>query len=235
MFLDDPAFAGRIREWLKTLAQEERLGRVRDAVAGRRPALDHRAGDRRELCQPHLPAQSAGRRAAAAQRSTRASASTIARSPSSPTRSRSATTTTSRGSAIGCSISDLGPVALAFAGTSTPDDQRAIDRVLAGAPARRTSPPAWLRERGLGLGGRLVAPACICHRRTDHEDSRIGALRIGRFAAGGIAGAGAIAVIDASNFVENTLTAARTSGGDQQSAPAAAERSDRCWSTRHAI
>ncbi|HGW4500659.1 TPA: conjugal transfer protein TrbE, partial [Pseudomonas aeruginosa] len=53
---------------------------------------------------------------------------------------------------------DLGPVALAFAGASTPQDQRDIDRVLtqAGAPGFAG---AWLRHRGLGWAADLLPSA----------------------------------------------------------------------------
>lgn len=50
---------------------------------------------------------------------------------------------------------DLGPAALAFAGASTPQDQRDIDRVLtqAGAPGFAG---AWLRHRGLDWAADLL-------------------------------------------------------------------------------
>ncbi|HEP6426306.1 TPA: conjugal transfer protein TrbE [Burkholderia cenocepacia] len=53
---------------------------------------------------------------------------------------------------------DLGPVALAFAGASTPQDQRAIDDVLtnAGAPGFAG---AWLRHRGLDWAADLLPSA----------------------------------------------------------------------------
>ncbi|MDP3833254.1 MAG: conjugal transfer protein TrbE, partial [Hydrogenophaga sp.] len=43
---------------------------------------------------------------------------------------------------------DLGHVALAFAGASSPQDQRLIDEVLATCPSEGFA-PAWLRRRGL--------------------------------------------------------------------------------------
>ncbi|OKQ92738.1 hypothetical protein BH586_14260, partial [Pseudomonas aeruginosa] len=50
---------------------------------------------------------------------------------------------------------DLGPAALAFAGASTPQDQRDIDRVLldAGVPGFAG---AWLRHRGLDWAADLL-------------------------------------------------------------------------------
>ena len=47
---------------------------------------------------------------------------------------------------------DLGPVALAFAGASTPADQRAIDSIymsIGPQPAAAPFAAAWLRHRGL--------------------------------------------------------------------------------------
>src|SRR3546814_17917995 len=51
---------------------------------------------------------------------------------------------------------DLGPVALAFAGASTPADQRSLDRVLedAGVPGFAG---AWLRQCGLGWAADLLS------------------------------------------------------------------------------
>lgn len=69
---------------------------------------------------------------------------------------------------------DTGPAALAFAGASTPQDQRDIDRVLtqAGAPGFAG---AWLRHRGLEWAADLLPsspaalPSCPNHWRTSHE------------------------------------------------------------------
>src|SRR5690606_40278424 len=50
---------------------------------------------------------------------------------------------------------DLGPAAMAFAGASTPQDQRDMDRVLldAGVPGFAG---AWLRHRGLDWAAELL-------------------------------------------------------------------------------
>jgi type IV secretion system protein TrbE len=48
----------------------------------------------------------------------------------------------------------LGPVALAFSGASTPEDQRAINAVLAATPREFAS--AWLRDRGLDWAADLI-------------------------------------------------------------------------------
>lgn len=50
---------------------------------------------------------------------------------------------------------DLGPIALAFAGASTPEHQRDIDRVLADAGATGFT-AAWLSDRGLGWAANLL-------------------------------------------------------------------------------
>jgi len=54
---------------------------------------------------------------------------------------------------------DLGPIALAFAGASTPADQRAIDSIYASLqtpPAAAQFAAAWLRHRGLGWAAVLA-------------------------------------------------------------------------------
>ena len=51
---------------------------------------------------------------------------------------------------------DLGPVALAFAATGTPEDQRAIDNVWRDHGAAGF-PQAWLRYRGLDWAAELLA------------------------------------------------------------------------------
>jgi type IV secretion system protein VirB4 len=51
---------------------------------------------------------------------------------------------------------DLGPVALAFAATGTPEQQRAIDRIWRESePA--SFPQAWLSHRGLDWAAELIA------------------------------------------------------------------------------
>ena len=54
---------------------------------------------------------------------------------------------------------DLGPATLAFAGASTPQDQRAIDQVLGRLPPDTGVPGfagAWLRHRGLDWAADLL-------------------------------------------------------------------------------
>ena len=81
-FLDDAAVRGPHPRVAQDAAQEERGGGVRDPVAGRHRALDHRAGADRELPDAHLPAQRSRPGAAGARPSTSASASMRARSRS---------------------------------------------------------------------------------------------------------------------------------------------------------
>ena len=53
---------------------------------------------------------------------------------------------------------DLGAATLAFAGTSTPQDQRDIDAVLAAASSASTPfVAAWLRHRGLNWAADLLS------------------------------------------------------------------------------
>ncbi|MGQ3179964.1 MAG: hypothetical protein ACT6SC_20430, partial [Blastomonas fulva] len=70
---------------------------------------------------------------------------------------------------------DLGPATLAFAGASTPQDQRAIDEVLGRVPQDAGVPGfagAWLRHRGLDWAADLLpsfpgyAPGSL--RTADH-------------------------------------------------------------------
>jgi type IV secretion system protein VirB4 len=49
----------------------------------------------------------------------------------------------------------LGPVSLAFAGASSPEDQRAIDAVAAAVPSSDFA-AAWLRHRGLDWAADLI-------------------------------------------------------------------------------
>ena len=56
---------------------------------------------------------------------------------------------------------DLGPIALAFAAAGTPEDQRAIDRVLRESGVAEF-PPTWLRHRGMSWAADLLEQ----HRQT---------------------------------------------------------------------
>ena len=60
-------------------------------------------------------------------------------------------------SRLGCRLFDLGlgPVALAFAAASIPEDQRAIDEVTSSA-ASEAFAAEWLTRRGLDWAARLI-------------------------------------------------------------------------------
>jgi hypothetical protein len=144
LFLDDPVFAARIRQWLKTLRKKnvsvifatQSLADIKDSSIA--PAIIESCASRIFLPTRRRPS----RRFA---RSTRASASTGGRSRSSPPRSPSATTTTNPASAIACS-------------TSTWGRRRWPSRAL---PRRKTSATwtACCRTPASRLRGRLAAPS----------------------------------------------------------------------------
>ena len=62
--LDDPGFAGQLREWLKTLRKKNASRHLRHPVARRHRRQRHRARHHRELPDPHFPAERARARAA---------------------------------------------------------------------------------------------------------------------------------------------------------------------------
>ena len=107
LFLDEPSFAARIRQWLKTLRKKNV-----SVVFATQSLADIRIRPSRPRSSKAAPVgfscptrRRPNRRFA---RSTRASASTAGRSKSSPPRSPSAITTTNRASAIACSTSTWG-------------------------------------------------------------------------------------------------------------------------------
>ena len=153
IFLDDPLFAARIREWLKTLRKKNvAVVFATQSLADIERSID-RAGPDRELPDAHLPAQRPGARAAGARR-LRALRSQCApdRDPQHrATPKRDYYAQTARGNRL--FELGLGPVALALCGASSPDDQTLIDRCL--ADDRPTSFAARVPPRqGAGLGGR---------------------------------------------------------------------------------
>ena len=135
-------------------AQEERGGRVRDPVAGRHRALDHRAGADRELSNAHLPAQRP-RPGAAGQGCLRALRAQCApdRDPEhGGAQARLLRPDRARQSPVRAGIR---PVALALCGASAPEDHKIIDRCLAhsdksGFAAR------FLEAKGLAWAGELI-------------------------------------------------------------------------------
>jgi type IV secretion system protein VirB4 len=56
---------------------------------------------------------------------------------------------------------DLGPATLAFAGASTPQDQRDIDAVLAAASPTSSFAADWLRHRSLDWAAELLSEAPV--------------------------------------------------------------------------
>ncbi|MBO9357438.1 conjugal transfer protein TrbE [Bordetella petrii] len=159
LFLDDPVFAARLREWLKTLRKKnvsvifatQSLADIRDSSIA--PAIIESCASRIFLANPQAVEpqirtiyEGFGLNARQIQLVAHAS----------PKRDYYYQ------SRLGNRMFDLGlgPVALAFAGASTPQDQRAIDKVLAEhGPDGFAS--AWLAHRGLDWAADLIdaAPA----------------------------------------------------------------------------
>ena len=156
VFLDHPTFAGRIREWLKTLRKRnvsvvfatQSLADVqRSSIA---PAIIESCASRiflpnPQATEPQLRSVYQGFGLNDRQISMVANAQ--------PKRdyyyqSRAGNRLFELG---------LGPIALAFAAAGRPEDQRAIERVLERAPGPEFA-AAWLRERGLAWAGALAQP-----------------------------------------------------------------------------
>ncbi len=154
LFLDDPVFAARIRQWLKTLRKKnvsvvfatQSLADIKDSSIA--PAIIESCASRIFLPNPQA---------------TEPQIRTIYEGFGLNSRQIEivATAEPKRDyyyqSRLGNRLFDLdlGPIALAFAGTSTPQDQHAIDRVLldAGAPGFAG---AWLRHAGLDWAADLI-------------------------------------------------------------------------------
>lgn len=157
LFLDDPVFAARIRQWLKTLRKKnvsvifatQSLADIKDSTIA--PAIIESCASRIFLPNPQA---------------TEPQIRTIYEGFGLNARQIEivATAQPKRDyyyqSRLGNRLFDLdlGPVTLAFAGASTPQDQRAIDNVL-----RDTGTPgfagAWLRHRGLDWAADLLPSA----------------------------------------------------------------------------
>jgi type IV secretion system protein TrbE len=157
VFLDHPTFAGRIREWLKTLRKRnvsvvfatQSLADVqRSSIA---PAIIESCASRiflpnPQATEPQLRSVYQGFGLNDRQISMVANAQ--------PKRdyyyqSRAGNRLFELG---------LGPIALAFAAAGRPEDQRAIDRVLERAPGPAFA-AAWLCERGLAWAAELAHSA----------------------------------------------------------------------------
>jgi len=155
LFLDDPVFASRIRQWLKTLRKKnvsvifstQSLADIRDSSIA--PAIIESCASRIFLANPQA---------------TEPQIRTIYEGFGLNARQIAivAQATPKRDyyyqSRLGNRIFDLdlGPVTLAFAGASTQEDQRAIDAVAAKAGAGNFA-SAWLRHRGLDWAAELAA------------------------------------------------------------------------------
>jgi len=159
LFLDDPVFAARIRQWLKTLRKKnvsvifatQSLADIKDSSIA--PAIVESCASRIFLPNPQA---------------TEPQIRTIYEGFGLNTRQIEivATAQPKRDyyyqSQLGNRLFDLdlGPVALAFAGASTPQDQRDIDAVEAAASSSSFA-AAWLRHCGLDWAADLLpfAPA----------------------------------------------------------------------------
>ena len=155
VFLDDPIFAGRIREWLKTLRKKnvsvlfatQSLADIqRSSIA---PALIESCPTRiflpsPQAMEPQLKSVYAGFGLNDRQIDILAHAR--------PKRDYYYQ------SRLGCRLFDLGlgPVAMAFAAASTPEDQRAFDEILSRADSASFA-AEWLARRGLDWAARLIA------------------------------------------------------------------------------
>ncbi|GAO23957.1 conjugal transfer ATPase TrbE [Alicycliphilus sp. B1] len=154
LFLDEPAFAARIRQWLKTLRKKnvsvifstQSLADIKDSSIA--PAIIESCASRIFLANPQA---------------TEPQIRTIYEGFGLNRRQIEivATAQPKRDyyyqSRLGNRLFDLdlGPATLAFAGASTPQDQRDMDAVLA---ASGSSPfaAAWLRHRGLDWAADLL-------------------------------------------------------------------------------
>lgn len=146
LFLDDPVFAARIRQWLKTLRKKnvsvifstQSLADIKDSSIA--PAIIESCASRICLANPQAmepQIRTIYEGFGLNSRQIEIVAQAI------PKRDYYYQ------SRLGNRVFDLdlGPVALAFAGASTPQDQRDIDAAVAAAPHDFAS--AWLRHRGL--------------------------------------------------------------------------------------
>ena len=154
LFLDDPVFASRIRQWLKTLRKKnvsvifatQSLADIKDSSIA--PAIVESCASRiflpnPQATEPQIRVVYEGFGLNGRQIEIVATAQ--------PKRDHYYQ------SRLGNRVFDLGlgPVALAFAGASSPEDQRAIDGVSASVePADFAA--AWLRHRGLDWAADLI-------------------------------------------------------------------------------
>lgn len=154
LFLDDPVFASRIRQWLKTLRKKnvsvifatQSLADIKDSTIA--PAIVESCASRiflpnPQATEPQIRVIYEGFGLNGRQMNIVATAQ--------PKRDYYYQ------SRLGNRVFDLGlgPVALAFAGASTPEDQRAIDAVSAAATSSGFA-AAWLHHRDLDWAADLI-------------------------------------------------------------------------------
>jgi len=154
LFLDDPVFAARIRQWLKTLRKKnvsvifatQSLADIQDSSIA--PAIVESCASRiflpnPQATEPQIRSIYEGFGLNARQIELVATAE--------PKRDYYYQ------SRLGNRLFDLdlGPVALAFASASTPEDQREMDALLASMPVPDFA-AAWLRHRGLDWAAELL-------------------------------------------------------------------------------
>ena len=154
LFLDDPVFAARIRQWLKTLRKKnvsvifatQSLADVQESTIA--PAIVESCASRiflpnPQATEPQIRVIYEGFGLNSRQIDIVAQAT--------PKRDYYYQ------SRLGNRVFDLGlgPVALAFAGASSPEDQRAIDAVSGSVPPSDFA-AAWLRHRGLDWATDLI-------------------------------------------------------------------------------
>lgn len=154
LFLDDPVFAARIRQWLKTLRKKnvsvifatQSLADIKDSSIA--PAIIESCASRIFLPNPQATEPQIRTIYEGFGLNNRQIEIVAAAEPKRDYYYQSR---------LGNRLFDLdlGSVALAFAGASTPQDQRDIDRVLldAGVPGFAG---AWLHHRGLDWGADLL-------------------------------------------------------------------------------
>jgi len=157
LFLDDPVFAARIRQWLKTLRKKnvsvifatQSLADIKDSSIA--PAIIESCASRIFLPNPQATEPQIRAIYEGFGLNTRQIEIVATAEPK-----RDYYYQSREGNRL--FDLDLGPVALAFAGASTPQDQRAIDDVLrdAGIPGFAG---AWLRHRGLDWAADLLPAA----------------------------------------------------------------------------
>ena len=154
LFLDDPVFAARIRQWLKTLRKKnvsvifatQSLADIKDSAIA--PAIIESCASRiflpnPQATEPQIRVIYEGFGLNSRQIDIVATAQ--------PKRDYYYQ------SRLGNRVFELGlgPVALAFAGASTPEDQRAMDAVVSASGVAGFA-PAWLRHRGLDWAADLI-------------------------------------------------------------------------------